>query len=201
MDVLLKKLTETRIHEEPFPHMFIESILDKDDYKRADHYFFRSMKPFYPVIKEVHKNRLFGEWDFDNTVLSFWHLEHLQALVGKFGVNVRDGVQQGWCVQMDQPGYQLLPHLDDKDQLISLIFYMGKSGKTGTTLYTPKRPVIWDNAHRHFPFERFKEAETVPFKPNSAFAFAWSPDSWHGVKPVTQRRETLTWVLKGVRPQ
>lgn len=102
----------------------------------------------------------------------------------------------------DLTGYGLGPHSDNEQRLLSLMFYCPPDEATvryGTSLYVPLDP----NAHYpgggHYDFSEFRRVATMPFRPNSAFAFVKRHDSFHGVEPVTEpgvARDLILYIMR-----
>lgn len=93
----------------------------------------------------------------------------------------------------DRGKYVLYPHSDHPTKLVSLLFYLPDSNQAselGTTLFRLKDGVeqpLDDGSG--YPFEMFDAVHTVPFLPNSLFAFAKTSHSYHGVPPVPDELE------------
>lgn len=103
----------------------------------------------------------------------------------------------------DVTRYALGPHTDAPSKVITVLFYLPKDARQahlGTSLYLPK-----DRGRRcpggpHYGYEGFDRAATMPFLPNSMFAFVKTDASFHGVEPVTDpdvRRWLLLYDIKG----
>jgi len=73
----------------------------------------------------------------------------------------------------------------------------------GTSLYVPKDPQFTCPGGPHHDFELFRRVHTMEYLPNTLFAFMKTPDSFHGVEPITQpevQRDLLLYDIK-VAPQ
>lgn len=103
--------------------------------------------------------------------------------------------------------YALGPHTDSPAKVITVLFYLPKDesqAHLGTSVYLPK-----DRGRRcpggpHHGFEDFDRAATMPFMPNSMFAFVKTDNSFHGVEPVTDpdvRRWLLLYDIKARKAQ
>lgn len=103
----------------------------------------------------------------------------------------------------DVTRYALGPHTDAPAKVITVLFYLPKDDSQshlGTSIYLPQ-----DRARRcpggpHYGYEGFERAATMPFLPNSMFAFVKTDQSFHGVEPVTDpdvRRWLLLYDIKG----
>jgi hypothetical protein len=87
----------------------------------------------------------------------------------------------------DTTNYKIGPHTDAQRKVVSLLFYLPKDDSQahlGTSVYLPKDPRFTCAGGPHYPFDNFVRAATMPFKPNSLFAFVKTDRSFHGVEPV-----------------
>jgi hypothetical protein len=86
----------------------------------------------------------------------------------------------------DRTKYSLGPHTDSPRKLISVLFYLPadeRLARHGTSIYVPKEQGFTCPGRTHHPFDRFDRMATMPFLPNSLFAFAKTENSFHGVEP------------------
>jgi hypothetical protein len=90
----------------------------------------------------------------------------------------------------DHQGYQLAPHTDVSQKLVTCLIYLAADDADpmiGTELYAlrggterPEQPPKrWDRS-------MFVRATTVPYRPNTALIFSPGPDTFHGVSRFTQ---------------
>ncbi|MCR9176097.1 MAG: 2OG-Fe(II) oxygenase [Alphaproteobacteria bacterium] len=90
----------------------------------------------------------------------------------------------------DHQGYQLAPHTDVSQKLVTCLIYLAEDDADpmiGTELYAlrggvekPDQPRMrWDRAD-------FVRATTAPYRPNTALIFSPGPDTFHGVSPFTK---------------
>jgi len=102
----------------------------------------------------------------------------------------------------DLTGYGLGPHSDNEQRLLSLMFYCPPDETTerhGTSLYVPIDPNGHYPGGGHYDFSEFRRVATMPFRPNSAFAFVKRHDSFHGVEPVTEpgvARDLILYIMR-----
>jgi hypothetical protein len=106
----------------------------------------------------------------------------------------------------DRGSYNLGPHTDQPTKVAALLFYLPPSAAAphlGTSLYEPKSPniTIEDNG-QHLQFDDFNRLSTIPFEPNTLFAFAKTHDSFHGVEPVEDglERDLLLFDVRHTLP-
>lgn len=106
----------------------------------------------------------------------------------------------------DITNYALGPHTDFPSKVITVLFYLPKDDSQmhlGTSLYTPKDPTRRCPGGPHYEREGFNRVATMPFRPNSMFAFVKADNSFHGVEPVTDpdvRRWLMLYDIKAKRP-
>ncbi len=97
----------------------------------------------------------------------------------------------------DVTKYALGPHSDSKRKVITLLFYLPKDlsqSHLGTSMYVPKDPAVNYMSGQHYTFEKFDRIVTMPFNPNSLFAFVKTDNSFHGVEPVLDP-DIRRWLL------
>ena len=87
----------------------------------------------------------------------------------------------------DHTHYSLGPHTDKQKKVVSVLFYLPRDNKLekhGTSLYVPSTPGFTCKGGPHYPFDGFERVATMPFLPNTMFAFAKTDNSFHGVEPI-----------------
>ncbi len=108
---------------------------------------------------------------------------------------------EGYVVQ-DYTQYSLGPHTDAPKKVLSFLFYLpadDSQSHLGTSIYVPKDPHFACAGGPHYPFDLFRRVFTIPYLPNSLFAFVKTNNSFHGVEPVTDaeaRRDLLAYDVK-----
>lgn len=107
----------------------------------------------------------------------------------------------------DRTQYFLGPHTDATSKVLSFLFYLPPDASLahlGTSLYVPKDPRFTCPGGPHHEFERFRRVHTMEYLPNTLFAFMKTPDSFHGVEPITQpdvQRDLLLYDIKVMAQQ
>jgi hypothetical protein len=94
----------------------------------------------------------------------------------------------------DLPGYSIGPHTDGKEEFSTVLFYLPKYADKqdhGTTVYAPKGKNFTSDGTKHLAREKFDVLFTAQFKPNTAFGFIRSDNSFHGVEPTTKERDLI----------
>ncbi|OYD85029.1 hypothetical protein [Azospirillum brasilense] len=208
---VLRRLEETPLREDPFPHLVVPDALPADLYARAVAHWprfealallqmdtlplryqmvltdrnLRDMEPEAAAVWREVRDCLFGPETLKRLAPRFPSLAaKLQAPVA-----ARPAMVYARLVE-DHAGHAMLPHTDVFGTFLSMLLYMPADGSRpnlGTALYRPRDPSFTANAGRsteRFPREDFELAGTAPFLPNHLLAYAPSDRSFHGVEPV-----------------
>jgi hypothetical protein len=109
-------------------------------------------------------------------------------------------------IVQDYTTYALKPHTDTPRKVLSFLFYLPPDDSLahlGTSIYVPKDPDFTCPGTANHPFERFERMATMPYLPNSLFAFVKTHNSFHGVEPIREtgiRRDLLLYDIKVPNP-
>jgi hypothetical protein len=98
-----------------------------------------------------------------------------------------DGMLLEACVTKDFGGYQIGPHTDHPDRVLTLMYYLPENDSTidsGTSLFLPKVDGFQCSGTIWHDFDHFDEVKRIPFKPNTLFGFVKTDSSFHGVYPI-----------------
>ena len=82
------------------------------------------------------------------------------------------------------------------------LFYLPRDesqSHLGTSIYVPEDAGFACPGGPHHPFELFRRVYTMPYVPNTLFAFLKTQNSFHGVEPLTGaavRRDLLLYDIK-----
>jgi len=102
----------------------------------------------------------------------------------------------------DRTNYALGPHTDSPAKVAALLFYLPADDRLlqyGTSIYLPKDPQFTCPGGPHHDFAGFERLATMPFAPNSLFAFVKTSSSFHGVEPIREEgvaRDILLYDLR-----
>jgi hypothetical protein len=102
----------------------------------------------------------------------------------------------------DTQNYALGPHTDSPLKVASFLFYLPADASQphlGTSIYVPKDRQFTCPGGPHHRFDRFDRVLTMPYLPNSLFAFFKTSNSFHGVEPVNDfgaQRNLLLYDLR-----
>lgn len=196
---VLNAIKEAPILTEPWPHIMVANVFQDNFYKLILSKLPKpeNMEPLgrttpnrllYWLEKKGERPPLTLFWEefraelFDDLWMT---LEDKLAVVGKV---------TGAEIVHDLPGYNLGPHTDSKDKLITGLFYLPRSeedAKQGTVLFKCSIPDPRGKGHRFSSdFVKFK---VIPFLPNSALFFVRTDISYHGVYPTLAERWSLAF--------
>ena len=224
----LYQIANAPLREHPFPHILVREVFEPELYRRMMENrlpaeLMRPLKEERPVNKKYPDERFSCTLardriatlpqpyrDFWND-LAQWLLDSPFAvnLFNKFGAHIhqRFGDQQPAFYNEallvdDRLRYALGPHTDTPSKVITLLFYLPDSeshAHLGTSIYAPRDPSFRCPGNRHHPFEQFDRVVTMPYLPNTLFAFFKNDRSFHGVEPIRDRdyrRHLLLYDIK-----
>jgi hypothetical protein len=98
----------------------------------------------------------------------------------------------------DIPPYKIGPHTDVAARVASAILYLSLQdvpATWGTTLFVPADGRFECSEGRHYGFDGFVPATTIPFRPNRAVAFRRTNRSFHGLQPIAANGHTRDVLL------
>jgi len=225
---VLYKVANAPVNLFPYPHIYVRDVFPTDFYSKlrahlppADVY--KSLKALKRVSGDYPDSRLVMTVDPENIqalaepIRSFWS-EFARWLLGGFGetvlakfgqfLNRRFGDSRAMqyydeaLIVQDYTTYSLGPHTDSPHKVLSFLFYLPPDDSLahlGTSIYVPKDPKFICHGGPHHPFDRFQRMATMPYLPNSLFAFVKTYNSFHGVEPIQQtgiRRDLLLYDIK-----
>ncbi len=136
----------------------------------------------------------------------------LEVFDGQLRTRINNDVSEGraeaaaeMLLMRDKESYMLNPHMDSPSKAISALFYMPPDESQimqGTSVYSLKQDVAAFPGGYHAPRENFELMGTMPFRPNTVFAFPNLQDSYHGVEPfgLNQNRDVLLYDVKFMAP-
>jgi hypothetical protein len=116
-----------------------------------------------------------------------------QRFPGKDGLQFHD---EALLVQ-DVTNYKLGPHTDAPRKVVTMLFYLPPDNSQlhlGTSMYLPKDGQFTCPGGPHHRHDKFVRLHTMPFAPNSLFAFFKTDNSFHGVEPVADP-DCRRWLL------
>ncbi|MDJ0894993.1 MAG: hypothetical protein QNJ92_07605 [Alphaproteobacteria bacterium] len=102
----------------------------------------------------------------------------------------------------DHTNYSIGPHTDSPSRLLSLLFYLPRDDSLshlGTSVYMPKDPQFSCVGGPHYHPKTFDRVHTMPYRPNSLFAFMKNDKSFHGVEPIADQNIQRDLLLYDIR--
>lgn len=99
----------------------------------------------------------------------------------------------------DFAGYHIGPHTDSPAKVITVLFYLPKDDSllgAGTSIYEPIESGFTCAGGPHYPSDKFRILKTMEYRPNTAFAFLKTNNSFHGVEPCTGTRDVLLYDVR-----
>ncbi len=206
----------------PYPHFFVHNVFPSDFYAEIQANL-PDPAALLPIA-EVRPVKGYKErfvFDFAGPQFNalprekqaFWSGMHKWLLGGRFGQLVIEKFRpfiaqrfgndpnlelydEGLLVQ-DITNYSLGPHTDSPRKVITFLFYLPADESQrhlGTSIYLPKDPAFRCKGGPHYRHDGFERVWTMPFVPNSLFAFFKTDNSFHGVEPVLDA-DTRRWLL------
>lgn len=222
------KVANAPVNLYPFPHIYVTDVFPEDFYRELRSHlpppeFFKNPKALGRVGSGYPDTRFILPLTRDDVqalpepLRSFW--EGLaQWLLGGFGSMVLAKFEQFLSqrfsntramqyhdeamIVQDYTTYSLGPHTDAPSKVFSFLFYLPADDSLahlGTSIYVPKNPRFTCQGGPHHKFELFDRMMTMPFLPNTLFAFLKTYNSFHGVEPVQEagvRRDLLLYDIK-----
>lgn len=119
-------------------------------------------------------------------------LEERHERLALDGLIVRDG-----------SNYGIGPHMDHLGRIMSLLFYCPDSiemSHLGTTIYTPEKPDLTYKKGVHYScYNEFNKIATMPYIPNSLFAFVNTDNAFHGVEKIKDKGVVRDLILYDIQ--
>jgi hypothetical protein len=229
---VLYKVANAPVSVYPFPHIYVRDVFPPEFYRRLRECLppatvYQDLKTLGRVSKDYPDTRLVMVVTPENVqalaepARSFWD-EIARWLFGGFGrmalekfepfLNPRFGDSRTMqfydeaLIVQDYTTYSLGPHTDSPSKVLSFLFYLPPDdslSRLGTSIYVPKDPAFTCHGGPHHPFDRFQRMMTMPYLPNSLFAFVKTYNSFHGVEPIAEagvRRDLLLYDIKVHNP-
>jgi hypothetical protein len=230
---VLYKIANAQINPYPFPHIYVRDVFPADYYQQLRDNIppresFKSLVALkrvsatYPESRQVLPLTPEDLQGLDEPYRDFWREIASWMLGGNFGAIVlpmfspylqkRFGdpskmqfYDEALVVQ-DYTTYSLGPHTDSPQKVLSMLFYLppdDSMAHLGTSIYIPKERDFQCPGGPHHSFEKFNRMVTMPYLPNTLFAFLKTPNAFHGVEPIAEpsvRRDLLLYDIKVQTP-
>jgi FkbM family methyltransferase len=198
-----KRIADTKISKSPYPYVYVKDFFKESFYKDI----LANMPDKYEEIEKTRGTKGYPKrftasipnndaWNaVKNNLLSG---EFKQSLLDKFGIK-DDNFTEDLVLVRDFEGYQIPPHTDSTAKVITALIYLPKADEfvdEGTSIFVPNKKGFTCKTGKHYDFKDFTKKKTMPFKPNSAFIFARTDNSFHGVEPSKHVRDVLLYNIK-----
>jgi hypothetical protein len=230
---VLYKVANAPVNLFPYPHIYVRDVFPPDFYSQLREHLppaavYKDLKAMNRVGAGYPDSRLVMVVNPENIhaltepFRSFWDGLARWLLGGWFGQTVlakfgqfldrRLGDSRAMqyydeaMIVQDYTTYALRPHTDTPRKVLSFLFYLPPDDSLahlGTSIYVPKDPNFTCQGTTNHPFERFERMATMPYLPNSLFAFVKTHNSFHGVEPIREtgiRRDLLLYDIKVPNP-
>lgn len=211
---VLYNIANAPVLRHPFPHFYVAQVFPEDFYRELrarlpDLPAYKRIDETGTVAKGRYQERFVcpvadaEEDEFQRGKGTFWSelnswlmgdafaraiLDKFHAgFVERFGEGVEARVETDSRLVRDFTHYAISPHTDTPRKLVSLLFYLPADHSMrhlGTSIYVPKDPGLRCEGKLHHPFELFRKAATMEFRPNSLFAFFKTDRAFHGVDQI-----------------
>jgi hypothetical protein len=211
-----------RIRFYPYPHLYVPNVFPEDFYAELqrnipdpnvmipieearpvkgykERFVLEMSEKHFPRLPEDKREfwRNFSQWllagRFKTLMLGLFAPAINERFKNTPGVEFYD---EALLVE-DITKYALGPHSDSPRKVVTLLFYLPKDtsqSHLGTSIYLPNDPRFVCEGGPHYGFDKFTRLTTMPFTPNTLFAFVKSNKSFHGVEPVLDP-DTKRWLL------
>jgi len=229
---VLYKVANAPVNFYPFPHIYVRDVFPRDYYEHLRGKL-PPAEVLKPITQARNVRGPYDERfvlgltpeelaKLPDTYRAFWSDlaawmvggRFAQLVLGKFAPFIEQRFQGMPDVRFadeallveDRTRYALGPHTDTPAKVVSMLFYLPadeSQSHLGTSIYVPKDPQFTCEGGPHHPFERFDRMATMPFHPNSVFAFVKTANSFHGVEPIREdgvRRHLLLYDIRLARP-
>jgi len=220
------RVANAPVRDYPFPHVLVHEVFPPDFYRelRANlpeqgalktlgalgritggDYPARLVMPLTPenTAKLPAEQRAFWE-RFGNWILTGGFGRMMLAkfepwLKTRFADLGRQNFSDEVLIVRDGTSYALGPHTDARHKVLSFLFYLpadDSQAHLGTSIYLPNDPQFRCEGGPEHDRRRFRLMATMPYLPNTLFAFMKTSNSFHGVEPIhgpAVRRDVLLY--------
>ena len=226
---LIYRVANAPIHMYPYPHILVHDVFPEDYYRALRQHLppagaYKSLKAMgrvgsgYPDTRVVLPLTPEDVAALAEPYRSFWNETAKWLLGGSFGHVVlqkfspllaqRFGDASAMqyrheaLVIQDRTDYVLGPHTDSPSKVLSFLFYLPPDDSMphlGTSMYLPKSASFACPGGPHHGFDAFNRLLTMPYVPNTLFAFMKTDNAFHGVEPIAERNVERALMLYDIR--
>jgi hypothetical protein len=224
----LYQIANAPLREHPYPHILVREVFEPELYRRMMTQMLPT-ELMRPLREERPVNKKYPEQRHSYTLTQekiaalpqpyreFWaefarwllDTPFAVALFNKFGTYIHrrfGDAQPAYYNEAllvdDREHYALGPHTDSPSKVITLLFYLPDNdtrAHLGTSIYAPRDASFRCPGTKHHPIEQFERVMTMPYLPNTLFAFVKTDNSFHGIEPIRDqnyRRHLLLYDVK-----
>ena len=226
---VLYRIANTPILEYPFPHILVRDVFPADFYRELranlpEQGHLRTLGQIGRIQGGDYPARLVMPLTRESIAplppakRAFWESVGNWILAGPFGsamltkfapyVTQRLGdlgqhqFGDEVLIVRDGTSYTLGPHTDNRKKVLSFLFYLppdDSHAHLGTSIYLPNDPKFRCEGGPHHDFSKFRRVLTMPYLPNTLFAFMKTSNSFHGVEPIREpgvRRDLMLYDIR-----
>ena len=226
---LTYKVANAPIQMYPYPHILVHDVFPEDFYRALRCHLppasaYKSLKALDRVVGNYPDTRVVLPLTPEDVAAlaepyrSFWDAtarwlvggSFVRIVLQKFSPLLAQrfgdpaALQYGHeaLVVQDRTNYSLGPHTDSPSKVLSFLFYLPADASMphlGTSMYLPKDPSFTCPGGPHHAFDRFERLLTVPYVPNTLFAFMKTENAFHGVEPIAEPNVERALLLYDIR--
>ena len=223
------QITNAPIREYPYPHILVHEVFPPAFYRelranlpeesalktlgalgrvQGSDYPARLVMPLTPqsVAMLPAAQRAFweavGAWILGGSFGQIMIAKFAPHLQRRFGDLSKVGFGDEVLIVRDRSSYSLGPHTDARHKVLSFLFYLppdDSQAHLGTSIYLPNDPKFRCEGGPHHDFGKFRRMLTMPYVPNTLFAFMKTSNSFHGVEPIREqgiRRDLMLYDIR-----
>lgn len=230
---VLYRVANAPINPYPYPHFYLKDVFPPDYYRELREQLppaeaFKDLKALNRVSAGYPDSRLVmilapeniealpepsrgfwagvAQWLLGGTFGQIMTSKFAEFLEQRLGDLRQARFHDEALLVQDYTTYSLGPHTDSPAKALSFLFYLPPDDSLahlGTSIYVPKDPRFACVGGPHYRFDLFDRMVTMPFLPNSLFAFMKTHNSFHGVEPIREagiRRDLLLYDIRVENP-
>ena len=226
---VLYQITSSPIREYPYPHILVHEVFPPAFYRelranlpeesalktlgalgrvKGTDYAARLVMPLtrQTVATLPDAQRAFwqgvGDWILGGVFMQIMIAKFAPYLQRRFGDLGKVAFSDEVLIVRDSSAYSLGPHTDARHKVLSFLFYLpadDSMAHLGTSIYMPNDPRFRCEGGPHHDFGNFRRMHTMPYVPNTLFAFMKTSNSFHGVEPIREQAIRRDLMLYDIR--
>jgi hypothetical protein len=226
---VLYQIVNAPIREYPFPHILVHDVFPPSFYRelranlpeesalktlgalgriKGGDYPARLVMPLtreaiapLPATQHAFWKRA-GDWILGGAFAQMMLAKFEPWLRQRLGDLAKHNFRNEVLIVRDGTAYALGPHTDARDKVLSFLFYLpadDSQAELGTSVYLPNDPQFRCQGGPEHDFRKFRRMQTMPYLPNTLFAFMKTNNSFHGVEPIQGkdvRRDVMLYDIR-----